>query len=362
MRVRTRDQRGIVGVWLAILLVLLLGMIAMSLDVGLVVVRTRQVQNANDAAALAAALSCIQDAAPNPAAQAAAAFSANVNAAPAQPWSFKPTGGLELSGCVKTGGTVTTYFGSTQQLYFAAAIINKSQATINRKATATWGAAGTGTGVAPLMLSMNKLSDCNIPNGVTTNPPTTCTFWWKNDQGNQDSDWDAVGNGEWGYMDLERWGVDKTDTSACNGSNVTKDEFGSWLAGGIGTLSLDEVPTYVCAGTGLKRSNVVQITEKTTYVFPVNDPNQQVTASGSLCNTSACTKPDKFAIVGFAWLYVEKVLLNKQAFDACGQLGKWNGQGSAFCLRTKWVDFKTSMATPNPDAENFGVIGVGLTG
>jgi Flp pilus assembly protein TadG len=359
MRVTTiGDERGLVGVWFAVLLVVFLGMLALTMDGGLIYVRTRSVQNGNDAAALSAALSCARGLGSSDAVSTAQqVFTANTGQG-ATAWSFGPSG-LDLPSCNTSNGKVTAYYGGTQTLYFSPAIGAPSEATIHRKATAAWGAAGAYSNVAPMMLSANRLSTCQIPNGVTMNAP--CAFWFNNGGGKTAPD---LTNAEWGWMDLGHWNVGRY--GACPG-NSNPPDIETWLANGINLQLADPGPTYDCQGNGNAASLVnpgselqTLVTQQAMLAFPVNDPQQQVDANGNLCPPQSGCSVAKYAIIGFAWLQLSG-LYKGNTPEAAAACPGHPSDPNARCLVTKWKGFQTTGLQPG-GGQNFGLVSVALTG
>jgi putative Flp pilus-assembly TadE/G-like protein len=363
-----RDERGLVGVWFAVLLVVFLGMLALTMDGGLIYVRTRAVQNGNDAAALAAALSCARGLGSGDAvAEAQQVFTAN-SGQPATAWSFGPSG-LDLPTCSTGSGTVTAYYGGTQTLYISPAIGVSSPATIHRKAKATWGAAGGFSTVAPLMLSMNRLSNCSIPDGVAVG--TSCGFWFNNgNNGNQPQD---LTNAEWGWMDLRDgvgWNIGRY--TACPG-NTNPPMINGWLTNGVSLTLASPGPTYACQANGDAQTltnpgSTLQnlAINHVILAFPVNDPTKQVDKNGNLCPPGSGCSVDKYAIVGFAWLQVTAIYKGNTS-EAVGA-GTPKGfcyphpsDANAKCLVATWEGFTTTGLEPS-GGQSFGITAVALTG
>jgi Flp pilus assembly protein TadG len=359
---RVRDERGLVGVWFAVLLVVFLGMLALTTDGGLIYVRTRSVQNGNDAAALAAALSCARGLGGGDAVNSAKTVFTDNTGQSATPWAFGPTG-LNLPSCNTSNGTVTAYYGGTQTLYFAPAIGAPSQATIHRKAKAAWGAAGAYSNVAPMMLSANRLSTCRIPNGVAIG--ASCGFWFNNgNNGAGKKSPPDLTNAEWGWMDLGHWNVGRY--GACPG-NSSPPLIETWLQNGINLQLANPGPTYDCQGNGNAASlvnpgSVLQqmVNAHQKLAFPVNDPTKQVDSSGNLCPPASGCSVAKYAIIGFAWLQLSGLYKGNTAQAAAACPGHASDP-NARCLVATWQGFQTTGLQPG-GGQNFGLVAVALTG
>jgi Flp pilus assembly protein TadG len=354
---RLREESGATAVIVAILLLAIVGMLSLAADGGLLWVKYREVRTANDAAALAAAYSCATGEGLSSAeAEANGIAAANVtDALPTLPGAYP-------QGCTAVGGRVTVFYGGQQALMFGPAIGISSPRPVAAQATATWGGAGAAPNVAPLMLSMNRLSNCDIPDGPDLVVGVSrCLFWWDNGTA---KDTTALTNAEWGLVDLTTWGVDPA--GPCGG-NVSQSDVSSWIALGYpGSLLIDPSPEYVCRGNGFQGNalnNDVNAKAGDVLFFPVNDPQQQVQSGGALCRPDgidgSCTV-QKYAIVGFAALEVVRVWTGQQAQNQCGHPASNNG--SIRCLDVVWQGFQSGGLAPNPDVPNLGLFAVALTG
>lgn len=355
--VRLADDSGATAVIVAILILVLVGMLALAVDGGILWAKYRVVRTANDAAALAAAYSCAtgeglagaETAADNIAA-------ANLaDAAATQPGAYP-------RGCVVEGGQVTVYFGGEQTLMFGQTIGVSSPRPVAAQATALWGGAAGASNVAPLMLSLDRLSDCDIPDGPELVVGVSrCFFWWDNGTRNDTA---ALTNAEWGLVDLTTWGVDPW--GGCGG-NVSQSDVGNWITNGYpGSLLIDPSPEYVCRGNGFQGNalnNDINAQAGEILFFPVNDPQQQVQSGGTLCRPDGVDGPctvQKYAIVGFAALEVVQVWTGQNAETMCGQTSTNNG--SLRCLEAVWQGFQPGGLTPDPNVPNLGLFAVALTG
>jgi len=357
VRVRLRDDSGATAVIVAILILALVGMLALAVDGGILWVKYRGVRTANDAAALAAAYSCATGEG-LAGAETAADTIAATNVADAS--STQP--GTYPQGCVVEGGQVTVYFGGEQTLMFGPAIGVSSPRPVAAQATALWGGAGGASNVAPLMLSLDRLSDCDIPDGPDLVVGVSrCFFWWDNGTRNDTA---ALTNAEWGLVDLTTWGVEPW--GGCGG-NVSQSDVGNWITNGYpGSLLIDPSPEYVCRGSGFQGNalnNDIETQVGEILFFPVNDPQQQVQSGGTLCRPDGVDGPctvQKYAMVGFAALEVVHVWTGQNAQAMCGQIATNNG--SLRCLEAVWQGFQPGGLTPDPDVPNLGLFAVALTG
>jgi Flp pilus assembly protein TadG len=348
------SERGATAVLIAIALVALLGMLSLTADGGLLFLKFRGMRNANDAAALAAAQSCGKDEGQGAAdSQANLLATSNVaDAIPTQAAVYSPS-------CDAPAGNVTVFYEGQQPLFLSQVIGVDSPKTVRAQATASWGGAGAAVNVLPLMLSLNRLSSCNIPDSVSIGQH--CFFWW--DNGNA-QDQTQLTNAEWGTIDLNNWGV--LPAASCPG-NVSQADMTNWITNGFpGTLALnDPPPTYACRGAGFQGNalnNDIRSIAGTVVPMPVNDPQQQVQSDGTLCRPNGvdgtCTV-HKYAIVGFAILEIVWVWTGNDAQTMCGQTSQNNG--SIRCLEAIWRGYQTGGLEPG-GGQNLGLLGVTLTG
>jgi hypothetical protein len=364
MRRRVDDESGATAVIVALVLVVIVGMLALTIDGGLLWTKHRRIRTANDAAALAAAYSCAKGEGLVVAeAQAATIAQSNVaDAIPTQPNAYTP-------GCVVEGGQVTVFFGGEQSLLFGPAIGVSSPKPVAAEATALWGGAGGASNIAPLMLSLDRLSDCDIPFGAElVVGESRCFFWWDNGTRNDST---ALTNAEWGLVDLTTWGIDAF--GGCGG-NVSQSDVGTWIADGYpGSLLIDYPPgyEYVCRGSGFQGNalnNDVNAQAGQILFFPVNDPSQQLGTDGNLCrpdefdpgNVDGDCTVQKYAMIGFARLQVTQVWTGQDAQTMCNHPADNNG--SLRCLEVVWMGFETGGLNPQPNAPNLGLFAVALTG
>jgi hypothetical protein len=274
--------------------------------------------------------------------------------------------------CEAPAGKVTVSYQADQSLFFSQVVGVSSPKVVRAQATATWGGAGGATNIAPLMLSMGRLSLCDIPYGVQVGDH--CFFWWDNGTGSGSGS-QTLTTAEWGLMNLNKWGV--TPGASCSG-NVSQSDVTNWITYGYpGSLSLaDPPPTYVCRGNGFQGQalnndiDCVAVepvgdpsrcpTAGQPIPFPVNDPSMQVDSTGALCRPGMSCTVDKYAIVGFAMLAVVQVWKGNDAKAKCGQTSS-SGNGSLRCLEAEWMGFQSGGLIPG-GGQNFGLIAVTLSG
>ena len=355
---RLNDESGVTAVMVAILLLVLVGLLALTIDGGLLWTKHRRVRAANDAAALAAAYSCAKG-----------EGLANANLKADEVAVANVSGVTQLSsnaypeGCETQGGEVTVRYMGNQELMFGPAVGVSSPKPVVASATARWGGASGATNVTPLMLSINRLSSCGVPYSPSlVIGQSTCFFWW--DNGNQNNQ-TALTNAEWGLMDLRTWGI--APSASCPG-NASQNEVTSWIYNGFpGSLLIDPPPhEYVCRGAGSQGgalNNDLNAQAGRILWFPVNNQNAQVQANGTLCGPDGVDGPcsvHKYAIVGFAALKIVAVTSGNAAKTMCNK--QVQGNGNFRCLQTVWMGFQPGGLLGGGGTQNFGLFAVALTG
>lgn len=377
-RIGARDEAGAVVIIVALSMVAIFGMLALVVDVGGVLYRRVQLQNAADAAALAAAISCgTQEGSTEARRQADVLTAANSLGAQVTPgWpTYTPN-------CEASNGTVTVRVRGAQDLAFAGVLGIAGSAEVTAQATAMWGGAGIGENIAPLMLSAERLNDCQIPPPPDT-PERICAFWWDNSPASADDP--ALSASEWGTLDLLKWNV----VPATHCDNSTPPQFAEWMYEGFwGPLPINpddpltsaDVPTYVCRGQGNFGASLDKLIEDAIgqdppffLYFPVNDPRGQIDANGNLCvppdllddptQYDGCTV-DKYDIIGFARLEI-LALYKKQdeeAVDMCtSRIPGAEPTANSRCMLARWVGYTNEGLSPE-GGENFGLVPVTLVG
>lgn len=149
---------------------------------------------------------------------------------------------------------------------------------------------------------------CDIPD---LDVGTVCAFWYDNGDA-------AIGDVNWGFANLDAWGVSKTAPCGSAGGSSVR---GSYILNDAQRVTItDAGPTYVCSSTGHASDNWQDFVDRMdsvgcrtapcpgpTVILLVDDCAQQVDASGSIvpCGTGT---PDKFAIVGFTIMKMVAVI------------------------------------------------------
>ena len=361
-RMESREERGAVIVILALMLVVLLSMLSLVVDVAALHYRKIALQNAADAAALAAANACGTSMGTT-GAEAEAEHYTTANSIGAVVESGYP---VYSPMCDAPSGEVTVSVTQEQPTFFAGIFGNDGTVTVRAAATAMWGGAGVFEHIAPLMLSSHRLSDCDIPpEGGVVDEPTLCTFYWDNSSSNPRNPNPALTNAEWGTLDLNNWNVPWT--THCN--QAVPGEFATWMFQGFsGSLPIESPTTYVCRGQGNFGNSLntlirQAITDELLLYFPVNDQLTQVDRDGVPCLPATACSVDKYNIIGFARLRIVTLWSGKAESLASPCATRLTGvtmTANSRCMIAEWTDYTNEGLNPSGGA-NFGLVPVRLT-
>ena len=359
-------ENGATLVIITLSLLAMFGMMVLVVDVGSLLYARRALVNSADAAALAAAQSC-----GGKEGTATASIQAQFYAVANQ------SGAVVVSGfpkyfpsCDSPAGLVTVRVTSVRPLFFAPVLGADAETPVTTEATASWGGAGIGEKVAPLMLSANRLSDCQIPpENPRSVPEQICEFWW-NDAGGPPNDPSVLANAEWGTLDLVNWDV--AGNFNCPQGGVPP-EFSEWmLEGYFAPLPINSPNpprhTYVCRGKGNFGASLDNIIDQVIgqdppvfLYFPVNQPASQVDRNGAVCSPDmfdTCSV-QKYDIIGFARLEILAIYRGRNAWEQCPGIPQAERDANARCLITRWVGYTPDGLDPQ-GGQNFGLVPVRL--
>ena len=319
MRVRVRvrrrrdfaDESGVTIVIVALALLALCGMLVLVIDVGGLLTLRRQMVTAADAAALAAAQSCAEDAPEEAAGQ------ADLLATQNQPEATQ----LEFTteGCgTESEGSVSVSYSAPKAMAFAPILGYEDEADVDAEATAIWGPTGGDTPM-PIEFSINPegLIPC-----VYQEVGTECNYWWDNS-----NDHDLSSSSSWGFMNLSTAGIEPDASCPNSGTDDRRD----WIYGNADAeLFVEGEHTYVCVDGGHSNSSWMEALEGQVGQikhFPVNDPDAMIRTEGR----------EKYAIIGFVALRVDAVLRGNDpaAVGTQGASGRCTGTNS-FALNSSF--------------------------
>jgi Flp pilus assembly protein TadG len=299
-----KREEGVVAIVVAICLVVLMGAIALTLDVGGLLYRRREMVNGADAAAVAAAMECAGGKGLGAATTAANhQFEGDSPGSKATGYSLNSI--VASPACGGTAGHITVRYTSQQSLYFAPVLGLANNHTVTTEATASWGPAGP----FPIAVNLGP-PDAFKTCFINALPGTDCYYLFDNNQN---------GNGDFGFLNLAQWGW--PSDQGCNGAGGA-----NLLSGEItGTVGYSQyvfhVPDHVCQISGLKGKDWNQALASIvgqTRAFPINDASQ------------ATAK--RWYIVGFAEMTIVSVDQNAKS---CGGLPITSK--SETCVRLTWA-------------------------
>jgi hypothetical protein len=327
-------------------------MVVLTFDLGRGVALKRNMVNAADSAALAAARECglahgtaqAQNAADQ-------LITGNNTAAVRSGIDFDSA--PQCSGASSSGERQVRVTVSVPQDYFFAQIFGFNSGTVTASATAEWTLGVTSP--APLRIDQLKIDECEEglpgPDGRKD-----CYFLFESGSGN---DPDA----QWGWLNLpEGWPIQDQDsnpmtcTSQKGGSKDLSDYIGTM--GGMGTPGKQfeaglwdpsgggNPPTWVCGSTGLKNNSVTAVRNwvddvekgmadgtlesEPVALFPVVACDSAESPGDSTCREWKNTPGLAYPVVKLQGFYVKEAEMGKKfAADHCGYTGN---SSSVFCI------------------------------
>lgn len=263
-----REEGGAVLVLVALGLVFfILGMLALTVDLGRAVGVKRNMVNAADAAALAAAQQCALGNG-SVAAQAAALQTAQLNGAQTQiSLQFVPAGACPPGDPPAAGQKFVTVRYGTLVDYFVAPVLGFDNIDVTASATARWSVPG----VVPMTVNVALLQLCDA---VDPDPGNRCSLTYPKD---------TLQNPRWGILDLSVWGDDSVSHCPVPNSTVV-DIINS------GGSPPRHTPSWDCIDNGAQFSSWKHL-EGGVWWFPVIDValSKGVTKGG---HSQPCTGAD----------------------------------------------------------------------
>lgn len=196
-------ERGAISVMAGLLLVVVVGFAAVSIDVAGMWSDRQRLQTAADAAALAVAQDCGSGVCATPAATAQGLVTANVAGAAASFVGATPT---------VTSTTVTVRAEGVRQHWFAP-VLGVDESTVGAQATVTWGPPSGGTSMVPLALSLCEF--LHQTGGLASTTPVVITY--KDQSGAASGCTGPSGNavpGGFGWLPVDPGTVCESTTSA----------------------------------------------------------------------------------------------------------------------------------------------------
>jgi hypothetical protein len=349
-----KNERGATAIIVVLSLIALVGMVALAVDGGTLVMQRRRLVRTADAAAMAAALSFAY---PNPpeaacgtneapaiakADEVAVANAANATRDP----TLNPGALIDGWETDCANHIVTVKYRAPALLGFAPALGFAQNRYVSATARARWitGAPGAFFGVS-MMLRASWLNNCKdsnnvsfmqVADGLEPEIGTSCGIWMNNRPTRE-----LLGDANWGMLNLVtqpfdgsswgKWGWDVPNDYNCSAVDATYRSL--WLEQGVNwPLTLNNIypdHTYVCNVSGGSNSVIQTLNGQVGNIkqWPINcatsDPSPwcvghgQLDSSGNLCNpfdpANPCPQPDKYDIIGFIPLMVDRVLYGNDA-------------------------------------------------
>jgi Flp pilus assembly protein TadG len=350
------DERGATAIIVALCLIGLIGMMVLVVDVGGLLWSRRAMVNASDAAALAAAKSCVLPATQDPrTAEQAADEWALDNSSAAQASGI--TNILQSSGCdTSATGYVTVQYGANQQLFFAG-IFGAGQGHITTQATAIWGPAGSSNPM-PIVIYQDSFQNCKFD---AIDPDKTCYVWEDNNTVNNSQD-------AFGFLDLRtddptKYGWDSNPGVGCTDpGGLVVDWINNYNDPQIDELPVNYPnPTYVCRSGGMQQSGwaALEQLKGQELLFPINrcdavppgNPYGQLLPNST--NEAPCsTTPGQYDIIGyFAAKLVEVYRPNEVSggTGTCAAPRQMPGPNNPFSLVTFGMSASPACFTAAPD-------------
>ena len=287
-----RDEEGAVLAIVVLSLIAIFGMAVLTVDVGGLMTARRAMVNGADAAALAAAQSCItQDQSPSTVAQDYAGQ--NADAAGVQ--------GMALSApvvCDYANKRVTVSIAGQQRLFFAPVLGFDDQSRVTATATAIWRPTGSAPPI-PLVIYEGSFQghNCDVPYNIAKG--TVCYLW-------EDNDPNYGGQGNFGFIDISH---SVTRDAQCPG--VGQSQMADWIDGSdpLDSFVLNYPnATWACALTaeggnnGSWRALQDLANEGAVRDFPIVGPTIPDAQPAQLGNPGA-----KYNVIGFAHFQIVNV-------------------------------------------------------
>lgn len=245
MRRRSDHDEGAVVVIVAIVLVALMAAVALTVDVGGLYLRRRELVNGSDAAALSAARTCARGGSDTRFASPEAASDTAVQANGAiTVTEVAGTDIVEITACGTQWGHVTVRYTSQQALHFAPVLGFEYEKPVTTDATASWGLGSNNP--VPIVLSSLLGVNCAVPPSGWPSPGQTCAFWYDNDR---------LQGGNFAFLSLNSQGWDVPIDSNCSQSQSGgTSRLTGWIDGTIpASVPLNWTdPTYVCTDSGIR--------------------------------------------------------------------------------------------------------------
>ena len=279
------EESGAVLMIVAVCMLVLVGLLVLTVDLGRAVAVKRQMVAGTDAAALAAAQQCALGNSYGAANSAAdAVLAENKSGATV-------VGDIEAPGCgLPPEEPQTVTVSSTVNVdYFFAGIFGFDSGPVVSQAVVQWGVLTDAFG-APVTVDFEQLSECGIfPDDPPENEIDGCRLEYPKN---------TLQEPRWGVLDLDNWG--DPNAAPCS---VSAQESMDIINNG-GNFELLPAPAYDCIDNGLSDS-VWEALEGKTLIFPVLD----------LDRSTGTVKPNRGPLGGQDCTGADITSLKAQGFD-----------------------------------------------
>lgn len=324
MRRRPTGEEGAVAVFVAVLLVVFMAAVALTVDVGGLYLRRRELVNGADAAALSAARTCARGgvdsrfATPEEAADTATRANGSITET-----EVAGTNITAMTLCGLQWGRVSVTYTSDQSLYFAPVLGFDHRSPVTTEATASWGLGSNNP--VPIVVSSLLGVNCPVPPNGWPADGERCAFWYDNDR---------LDGGNFAFLSLNPRGWNVPAGGNCSGSQSGgTSTLTGWIDGSIpASVVLNWTdPTYVCSDSGIRGVggdsgpnsqlwSALHDLIGQTRDFPINwegpgSPMEGAPSQGTIYQSGTIHKYD---IIGFAFLEIVDVLNREEASGGVG--------------------------------------------
>jgi Flp pilus assembly protein TadG len=331
----------------AILLVAFLAAVALTVDVGGLLLRRRELVNGADSAALSAARTCARGgsdsrfASPEIAADTAVRGNGAITSQ-----EVSGTDITEITACGTQWGHVSVQYTSQQALHFAPVLGFDQTSPVSFAATASWGLGSNNP--VPIVLSSLLTDRCPVPPSGTPTVGETCAFWYDNDR---------LGGGNFAFLSLNPQGWDVPIDSNCSqAQSGGTSKLTGWIDGTVpASVAINWTdPTYVCTDSGIRgvggktgpNSQIWGALHDLigeTRDFPINweGPGAPIPGAPEQGMVFQQGNIDKYDIIGFASLTIVDVLSVNETEGGVGNCTTKNSNPITWTSSSLTLDVNT---------------------
>ena len=351
------EERGAVLVIVAVTMICLLGMAVLTFDLGHGVALKRNVVNAADSAAIAAARDCGLGTPYGQAQQSARTLIERNNGEATL--TFFEADPVLCNGALPPGTTINPSAvkvqATVQQEYYFAQIFGFTSGPVRANATALWGPAIGVTNPIPLRLpstsagTVASVDKCMSHEVGYVGPD--CAFGFDNSGTNGPAS-------NWGILDFpEGWPTAPPNPMACSSQSGGANDVIDYLSGNVGDFMpvMWTSPVFVCAEGGLSATTINWMIDwliqhvGQSLIWPVMGPQPPVTTPGG----------QAWPVIGFASLSVMGAWRGQQARQNCTFPPGVNN-ASLFCVQLRRDGVQVVDGVPGTGAYYSNLIAIRL--